>query len=591
MAPTSANKLLKELHCLFEQGSYVAVRGLQSEVDKCRHKQTKQKEYASMVFILAGAMSIDRFDSMAIDYLKIAHRLHTSFATESHNPPLAQTNITAELTQFAEVCASLARAHSIVGGFDEAEEYFIQCISLCQDFDSNDRSCLMVSLELAQNSHFLGKHQEAIDIISALLTRTGTSSVVKEILWASKLGPDFLTGQCYAALGLYSSAIGAFERARKKAVEQEDQSIIACAELEYAIMLWVRSNYVAASRESMAKSFRIDHFVGPALAPHVVEWQVVQLVASANYAVANAPGSVGVCIQLNAEGEPVCVRKAQNNSPDLQGLLEISWEQLPDSQLNVYKFPSYLTMSTPLGEEVYTFECPVLPRPVPLLQNDLLPSNSVEPALAPPLPLVSGLSKFLSAALTATQMQKGPTHHKIMLLVLNALNKTVQIACANKLVTLESLAKFYIAFFLFHEGGESHQENGVNAMHRYLDSQVNDNPDSSMCKWCRKECDGMLKCEGCMVMRFCCKKHQKMSWRPQFGSILVSHKKICPLLKLCKSFTRLVSQHGADHASTVALDVTYKQAIKHFLQTDIFEDYMQNKNLEMDSYPDDIGTY
>ena len=89
MATTTASQLLKKLHCLFEQGSDVAVRSLQSEVDKCQFEQTNQKEYASMVFILAGAMSVARFDSMAIDYLKIAHWLHTSFAAETHNPPLA----------------------------------------------------------------------------------------------------------------------------------------------------------------------------------------------------------------------------------------------------------------------------------------------------------------------------------------------------------------------------------------------------------------------------------------------------------------------------------------------------------------------
>jgi len=591
MAPTTASQLLKKLHCLFEQGSYVAVRSMQSEVDKCQYEQTNQKEYASMVVILAGAMSVARFDSMAIDYLKIAHRLHTSFAAETHNPPLARTNIIVNLTQFAQVCAGLARAHSIVGGFDEAEEYFTQCISLCLEFDSNDRSCLMVSLELAQNSHFLGKHQEAMDIISTLLTRTENSPALKEIVLESKLCPVFLTGQCYAALGLYSSAIGAFERAREKADTQEDPSMIACAELEYAIMLWVRCNYIAASRNSMAKSFRIDHFVGPALAPHVVEWQVVQLVASANFAVANVPGSVGVCVQLNAEGNPVCVRKAQNNSPGLKDLLEISWERLPESQLNVYKFPSFITMSTPLGEKDYKFECPVLLRPVPLLQNDPLPSSFVGPTPAPPPPLLSALSKFISAAVTATQMQKGPTHHKNMLLVMTGLNKTAHIARTNKLVNLECLTKFYLAYFVFHEGGESHENSGVRVMHRFLDSQVNDNPDSSMCKWCRKSCDGMLKCEDCMVTRFCCKKHQKMSWRPPFGSILVPHKKICHLLMMCKSFTRLVSQHGAEHVSTVAFGVTYNQAIKYFLQTDIFEDYMQNNNLARDSYPEDSNSY
>ena len=111
-----------------------------------------------MVFILAGAMSVSRLDNKAIDYLTIAHKLHTSFASLSHDPLLSQTNIIAKHTQFAAVCASLARAHSIVGGFDEAQEYFAQCISIYQEFDSRDVCCIMVSLELAQNSHFLGQH-------------------------------------------------------------------------------------------------------------------------------------------------------------------------------------------------------------------------------------------------------------------------------------------------------------------------------------------------------------------------------------------------------------------------------------------------
>jgi len=92
-----------------------------------------------------------------------------------------------------------------------------------------------------------------------ILNRTENSPALLEIVWKSSLCPIFLIGQCYAALGLYSSAIGAFERARDKADTRKDQSMIACAELEYAIMLWVRSNYIAASRQSMAKSFRINH--------------------------------------------------------------------------------------------------------------------------------------------------------------------------------------------------------------------------------------------------------------------------------------------------------------------------------------------
>jgi len=186
---------------------------------------------------------------------------------------------------------------------------------------------------------------------------------------------------------------------------------------------------------------------------------------------------------------------------------------------------------------------------------------------------MSTLSQFIDAAVTASQMERESIHEKNMLLVMTALNKTQEIARINNFVHVETLANFYLAFFVFQQAGEVHETNGIKGMHHFLNNEVNDNLDTNKCCWCRKQCEGMLKCEGCMVMRFCCKKHQKMSWCLPFSSVLIPHKQICDLLSLCKVFTRLVSQHGSEHATTIA-SITYNRAIKDFLQVGLFKDYV-----------------
>jgi len=62
---------------------------------------------------------------------------------------------------------------------------------------------------------------------------------------------------------------------------------------------------------------------------------------------------------------------------------------------------------------------------------------------------MSTLSQFIDAAVTASQMERGSIHEKNMLLVMTALNKTQEIARINNFVHVETLANFYLAFFVF----------------------------------------------------------------------------------------------------------------------------------------------
>ena len=91
-----------------------------------------------------------------------------------HNPPLSREHTMQMQKQQAEVCASLARAHSN----DEAQEYFSRCVALHTKIDGHGEKRVLAFLQLANNAHLLGKHREAIEMILDIFKKSGESRVV-----------------------------------------------------------------------------------------------------------------------------------------------------------------------------------------------------------------------------------------------------------------------------------------------------------------------------------------------------------------------------------------------------------------------------
>jgi len=66
-----------------------------------------------------------------------------------------------------------------VAAFEEVQPLFQQCVMLYQGVDDNDEGLIIRLLEIAQNSHLLAKHEEAIEIVLRILAHAEDSSALK----------------------------------------------------------------------------------------------------------------------------------------------------------------------------------------------------------------------------------------------------------------------------------------------------------------------------------------------------------------------------------------------------------------------------
>ena len=564
---------------LFEQGNYTDVCNLKDEVDVFVTVCEDRRSNADIVFLLGNAMLINKLNFEAIHYLKCAQSIHMAYSKESHVPSLSDSELTSAQIQWAEVCNALARAHAIVGEFAEAQVLLAQSMDIHNRLYNNKDDKILVMLELAQNSHQLGKYREAISIVDDIIAQTGgilaqasDIDLLSLSVLQSPICPMLLVAKCYAALGQYSHAVCALIRAREKAELQKDPIVIATVELEYAVMLWVRSKCIITSFRMMGKPFRLDEFTGPAMALNIVEWQFIQLIATECYATGNAPGTLGVCIQLNGSGNMVAVRKFDAKIRHLHQLVSVTWEKVEESQLNFRRFPRSIKFTCGLNDCAYTFEhgFEVHTRPLHFTKADTM------------LPL-SSLPEFIDTCVAATQVGDPAMNKKNMSMVSRALKKAASIAAIHNITIVHDQARFYLAFLMFQRGDIRSESIGEMCLHNHLLNQVNDNIDADKCHWCDQQIHCMLKCEACLVMRFCCKKHQEMSWRPPFGSTLVAHKKTCQLLRMCRSAAKHTLQKGPEHPDTLSRAKIYKQAIRTFLCNDILETYLQNHDSTTDA--------
>ena len=566
MASTRLHSLFQQLQELFQADEHEVVCGMQDDIDEC---MSNEREYADTVFILAGSMSILKQHEKALYYYKVAHKIHMRLHAETHSPPLSREITMQMQKQLVQVCASLVKANSRLSNYDEAQQNILQCIALHTEIDGHTDKCVVSLLQLANNTHLLGKHEVAIEIILDIFEKSADSRAGYIAVWGAELCPSLLMGQCYAALGRYSFALQAFICARNKAADQHKPSLTAIIELEYAVMLWVHCECVESAVSRMAKTFRIDTFIGAEIPLHVVEWEVIQLVATAHSSVQNNAGRLGICVKLNAQGDIVGVCRSRENTPGLREFMHVKWKKIELGNFDLDKFPHWFKLSISLGNDDYSFNCQVLPHP------------AYSPALSASN-IISPLSEFITAKVAASQYNRPSQRSKILVLTMKALNKAIDISTTHELGKIRDTASFYLAFFVFRQGGEQNETNAVKYLYNLLQKQVSESLESEKCEYCDQRGEDMYKCESCMVMRFCCRKHQKKSWRPPFHNLMVSHKKICQLLFLCRSRHKNKLRHGDEHASTRMHAEIMNDALLSFLRTDIFEVFLQKHDLIAD---------
>ena len=555
------SRLVCRVRKLFLQENYAAVCRMQGEIDKWQCAPQLEQTYAGVIYFLASALSMQNAHDEAIRYYKIVYSLHTSFVRSAQTDPGAtRDDVTLAELKLAEACSCLARIHSRAGGFEEAQLLFEQCATLLGGRVDNEKARITVMLELGGNSHKLGKHDEAIEIILGVIADAESCSALKECVWASTICPALLVGRCYAALGRFTLAIRFFKRARKWAQARNDREIMGIVELEYGVMVWARWECAVAELREKTQLFRDDDFVGPMTPLHVVEWQIIQLVARACHALGNAPGRLGLNILLNKDGDMVGVRQAVPGTPGFGEVCVVTWEAVESSWLNVEGFPKFVRVQIQQYGVYHLYKCQVHARPV-----------CVQGQTA-----VTKFGEFIQH--TMKVLLHGHPHHiaKNVELIGTALHRAVALAQEMNHVDQRDRAMLFLAFFEFKGWGSSGTCGALQKLHEFLQSQVRDNLNANRCRWCEQRSAGMFKCDSCKVMRFCCKKHQKLAWRPPFGSTVIAHKQICGLLRLGKAISK---SHGKQHADVASLSLTYDKAMRAFLNTNIMDLYLEKNDV------------
>jgi len=125
------------------------------------------------------------------------------------------------------------------------------------------------------------------------------------------------------------------------------------------------------------------------------------------------------------------------------------------------------------------------------------------------------------------------------------------------------------------------QSGALGELKTFLQDQV-DARHLRLCRWCNQRCDDILKCDGCRVSRFCGRNHQRMAWRRPFWGTSISHKKICPLLDLCRSLGEHLSIHDDDEALSIELSLAYDEALQVFLSVSHLAEYEHHYDCQSD---------
>ena len=598
----AAEEMLRTVRGLFRKGNDHAICMLQGRIDDVLILEVNTRACADLALLFARATMAPpaALFTPAISYLQVAYSWYKEFAFNHDTQDF--TDDAPAQKQLVMVCSTLGRTCSKLGDYKRAEKNFAHNIILRQRMvdDSTPELLRLVPhvLDMAQNLYALGEYLKAIKMIETVLQSISTTSKeaigvvlnynsdeddgsdehdssdeddgsnsapltrVKSHPSAPRVYvcPWLLLGRCYTALGRYMPAVGSFLHSRSAIKTRDSPFLTASVELNFAVALWAREKCRTASLCRLAESYRNTSLIGPGLPRNIVEHRLLQLLARACFAVQCRAGSLGLCVKLNANGDVMDVCEAVENTPGMRELMPIEWLAVLEEDRDTKGFPINMVLrieniplnSRDTAENKMEFLCKINSRP----------DSLTVPA--------SNLSMFFYACLNFTQQGVPQDRQQFMLDILQSLVKAQEIAKENNLLTLHEDASFYLAFFVFQLPEPHHQLLGIKGLKHYIQDQV-DVRTCYKCRFCFQHQDVMRKCAGCLVARFCDKKHQKLATQQRFGSTTISHKKICPLLRMCRELTEHKLAHGDLDPGTLELCVLYDAAVLAFLQTDIFE--------------------
>jgi len=172
--------------------------------------------------------------------------------------------------------------------------------------------------------------------------------------------------------------------------------------------------------------------------------------------------------------------------------------------------------------------------------------------------------------------------------VKSTLDEVSSLANTQNFDSLRQDAIVFKSFLLVEQRAPGYKPHAIKTLKSFLQKQVDD-AKTPKCHWCRQTCEPMLMCGGCKVVRFCSHntQHQKMATAVPFFGTSISHKKICLLLRHCKSLTDLAEDN--DPSLIAKLQGAYDAAVWDFLQQDILEKFINKEYIRGALYAGTVG--
>jgi len=548
----SENLYLRVRDCS-ERNQLAEICSMHAEIQACVHAGADAMACGEMTFALGTALAATGNHIMALEHLTCACALYTLLSGNSYRHFDRRTQKQC-LHMQALLYSEIGREYTIVKNYpmafqflDKACKYHLRRVEPIQETVQHILAC-------ANLLHLLGDFSLALQLVKSteikmerarhVVTRASMSMLKHSWLTQANCG-SLISGRCNVALGDFKKGLQCLVQAKANAQLVGLPENIALAELNFAVAAWASEK--CAQRQVQDLRFRSDRidFIGPPLSQGMLLQHLANIAATACAAKGGRSGQIGVHIFRNAHKSCISVREA------------------------VFPLNVQNTLGVLLCEGGWRIR-----------EENARLTRVTWPAAEPQQRDSQGTMRWIE--ITVTTGDKNRMYYRgnasrtlenaNMKEVKQSLDTVLSLSASKDLFTVQQDAAVYKTLLVLESRGDGCKGSAVESFKRYLQDQVNDAKEKK-CFWCRQGSEDIMKCGGCGVVRFCGVFHQKMATKVSFMNLSISHKKICPLLKLCRALTDL--HVGSEYSAANIKHVeTYNEAIWKFLKTDIFAKYV-----------------
>ena len=547
----AAENLCLRVRDCSERNQSAEICDMHAEIQACVNVGANAMACGEMTFALGTALSATGNHMLALQHLNCACVLYTSLSDNSFMHLDTQKQC---LHMQALLYSKIGREYTIVKNYamafqflDKACKYHLRRVEPIQETVQHILAC-------ASALHLLGDFSSALQLVKSteikmerarhMLARA-SMSILKHSWHLQANCASLISGRCNVALGDFKKGLRFLVQAKFNAQLVGFPENIALAELNFAVAAWASEKWAQKQVQDLRfRGDRID-FIGPPLSQGMLLQHLANLAVTACETNGGRSGQFGVYIFRNEHKGCVSVREVvvPTNVPDTIGLLlcEGGWRiREENARMTRVTWPAAEPQQRDSKGSMLWIEITVTTGD----KNRMYYKSNV------------------SRTLENANMKE----------VNKSLDTVLSLSASKDLFTVQQDAAVYKTLLVLESRGDGCKVTAVESFKRYLQDQVND-AKQKKCFWCRQGSEDIMKCGGCGVVRFCGVLHQKMATKVSFMNLSISHKKICPLLKLCRSLTDLHVGSESSAANVKHVE-TYNEAIWKFLKTDILAKYV-----------------